>query len=302
MKRILFAIMMVLWVVSSWGQNVFFDGFETGNTQDAAITGWTQESIAGTNVWSANTSSTNYNRTPRTGSWNAYLRYSNTDWMFKSVALTSGTNYILTFYARQDVTSGCNILASFGTTATSAGMTNPIVASTPVTSGDYQYFSGTFTPATTETFYIGIRADLDYSPWYISIDDISLDVLPELPPSCATIVSPADAATDIPISTSLNWASGGGAPTGYKLYFGTDNPPTNIENGTDLGNVTSFDPSPDMNYSTEYFWQVVAYNDYGDAETCPVWSFTTMDDPTITSFPYTEGFEGPLPSTWMECH
>lgn len=153
---------------------IFYEGFESGNTQDIAPVGWTQASVSGSASWLANTSLVNYNRTPRTGSWNAYLKYSNTDWMFRSVDLTGGQEYTLSFYARQDVTSGTNILASYGTEATIVGMTNSIISSTAVTNGDYQLFSGVFTPAVTGTYYIGIRADLTSSPWYISIDDISL--------------------------------------------------------------------------------------------------------------------------------
>lgn len=160
--------------VKSPDAEIFYEGFESGNVQDVAITGWTQESIAGTASWLANTSLVNYNRTPRTGSWNAYLKYSNTDWMFRSVDLTGGQEYTLSFYARQDVTGGTNVLASYGTEATSAGMTNSIISSTAVINGDYQLFSGVFTPAVTGTYYIGIRADLTSTPWYISIDDISL--------------------------------------------------------------------------------------------------------------------------------
>lgn len=60
------------------------EGFEAGNTDQTAIAGWIQEAVTGTNIWTANTSITDYNRTPRTGSWNAYLRYGNTRWMFKA--------------------------------------------------------------------------------------------------------------------------------------------------------------------------------------------------------------------------
>jgi hypothetical protein len=120
-------------------------------------------------------------------------------------------------------------------------------------------------------------------------------------PNPALIVSPADATTDILTTATLNWSSGGGMPDGYKLYFGTDNPPTNIVNGTDLGNVTTYDPA-DFTYSTDYYWQVVAYNAFGDAEGSPVWSFTAMPDPSITTFPYTENFDGvtapALPLNW----
>ncbi len=110
-------------------------------------------------------------------------------------------------------------------------------------------------------------------------------------PLPANVSSPGNAATGILRTATLNWASGGGLPTGYRLSFGTDNPPTNIVNNMDMGLVTTYDPNPDMAYGTTYYWKVVAYNVNGDAVGSPVWSFTTVPDPTVTVFPYTEGFE-----------
>ena len=80
-------------------------------------------------------------------------------------------------------------------------------------------------------------------------------------------------------------------PTGYKLFFGTDNPPANIVNGTNLGPVTTYDPTPDMNYSMPYFWQIVPTNTYGEPVGCPVWTFTTGPDPTIVAFPSCESYD-----------
>ena len=154
------------------------DGFETGNTDQNDINGWYQESVSGSDNWTANSSKTTYNRSPRSGSFNAYLGYGNTDWMFVRVNLTGGTTYKLSFWARQDATSGCDILASYGTSHTDAGMTNSIIASSAVTNGDYQEFTGMFTPLTTGIYYVGIKAALTSSPWYISLDDIKIGEVP----------------------------------------------------------------------------------------------------------------------------
>ncbi len=58
-----------------------------------------------------------------------------------------------------------------------------------------------------------------------------------------------------------------------------------------------------MAYTTPYYWQVVPYNLHGPASGCPVWSFTTWADPTITALPYTENFDGvtapALPAGWV---
>jgi len=117
---------------------------------------------------------------------------------------------------------------------------------------------------------------------------------PSGPPGCANLVSPADLSTMVPATATLNWAAGtGGTPDYYKLYFGTDNPPTNLHNGSNVGMATTYDPIPDMNYLTPYFWKIVPTNANGEAQGCPVWTFTTGPDPSIQTFPSCESFDNP---------
>lgn len=104
--------------------------------------------------------------------------------------------------------------------------------------------------------------------------------IPSTPPNCPNLTSPANAATGVSTTPTIQWTDGGGGTTGYKLYFGTDNPPTNIHNGTDLGNVTSYTFGSALNYSTTYYWKIVSYNNNGDASGCEIRSFTTVSDPT----------------------
>jgi hypothetical protein len=155
----------------------WLEGFETGNTDNAAIAGWMQEGIAGTNIWTANTSQTNYNRTPRTGAWNAFLRYGNTRWMFKALSLEAGTDYRVNMYARQDGATAANasIGISFGSEPSAAGMTNTILESTSIINGDYQMLEGIFSVPESGVYYVGILGTITSSPWYISVDDITIE-------------------------------------------------------------------------------------------------------------------------------
>jgi hypothetical protein len=141
--------------------------------------------------------------------------------------------------------------------------------------------------------------------WWWGIDNVVV-YEPDLTPLAATLVSPLNGATGVALSATLNWLAGGGAaPTGYRLYFGTDGggvtPPTNIVNNQDLGLVTTYDPAS-LSYSTTYYWKIVPYNGAGNAASTPIWSFTTGPDPTITTFPYTQNFDGVttpnLPNGW----
>ncbi len=121
------------------------------------------------------------------------------------------------------------------------------------------------------------------------------------PPMPAQNPVPANNAINVNITTPLSWASGGGAPTGYKVYIGTDNPPTNIVNGTQQTGTSYIFPSA-LQYSTAYYWQIVPFNDSGDAVGCPVWQFTTLADPTVTTYPYLQNFDATtvpaLPIGW----
>lgn len=114
------------------------------------------------------------------------------------------------------------------------------------------------------------------------------------PPSCTPAVYPENLSSDIPTDVSVEWAQYAGA-TGYYMYFGTDNPPTSIENGTDIGNVTTYTPPAELEYETDYFWQVVPYNFAGTANSCEVFQFTStihtveLDLKVILEGPYNSG-------------
>jgi len=87
---------------------------------------------------------------------------------------------------------------------------------------------------------------------------------------------------------------------GYKIYMGTDRTnPTSLLDGV-IVTETSY-PLPDLEPATTYYWKIVPFNEYGDAETATLMYFSTMEDQTIRTFPYFEGFEGDgFPSLgWM---
>ena len=130
----------------------------------------------------------------------------------------------------------------------------------------------------------------DYS-WYWTVDNVVV-LEPDPIPTPAILVSPANGSTNVNPYTSLNWIAGGGAsPTGYRINFGTNNPPTNIENNTNLGLVTTYVPNPILSPNTTYYWEIIPYSGVGNATGTVIWSFTTGADPTISTLPYTQNFD-----------
>ena len=148
-----------------------------------------------------------------------------------------------------------------------------------------------------QSIYIAFRHWDCTDMFMMKIDEVIVANIVPGPPSPAVAIAPLDDAEMIVPSQVLSWAAGfGNTPTGYKMYFGTTNPPTTM---TDLGNVTTWTPVPALAYDTTYFWKVVPYNAEGDAVDCPVWTFTTRNDPT-QPIPFFEDFDAAttLPLDW----
>jgi hypothetical protein len=125
----------------------------------------------------------------------------------------------------------------------------------------------------------------------IGLDDVSgpkLYVSKEAP-IAASGEKPASEAKNQDKVINLSWDKVPFA-TGYKFSLGTDKAASNLLTDQDLKNVNSF-TTAQLDYTTTYYWKVTPYNSYGEASDAPVWSFTTMADPTVTSFPWAEGFE-----------
>ena len=278
----------------------YFEGFESGYTHNTSVSGClSQESITGTAGWTANTSLTSYNRTPRTGAWNAFLEYSNEDWLYIPIELLAGTSYTVELFARQDgaTSTNSNITISYGTNAGVANMTNTIVASTGIVNGNYQKISGSFTPASDGIYYVGIKGYMNGSPWYISLDDISIDVSPScLPPSALATGSITSS------SASLSWSASPSSPSlNYDVYWSTTNTAPDGTTTPSATNQVSPYTASGLNPSTTYYYWVRANCGGGDTST---WvsggSFTTLCfAATIpTSLETFEGSNSGIPVCW----
>lgn len=150
-------------------------------------------------------------------------------------------------------------------------------------------------PASNNKPYIAFKHGDNVAWASLWIDDVEwTNPTAGTPPNPANVLYPANSAQNVDLmlpADYLIWANGGGAPVGYRLSLGTDNPPTNMLNQADLGDTLIYSIVNDLDFNTVYYWQIVPYNEFGNAVNCPVWSFTTMNDPLVNNFPFSENFD-----------
>jgi hypothetical protein len=157
------------------------------------------------------------------------------------------------------------------------GTTNPppLIDSQTGTS----YSPGALAYSTTHYWMIDPHSSRGYSSSAHTLPVWSFTTIPNPYPTPAVVVNPLSGATDVALQPTLQWNAGAGAlPTGYRLALGTDNPPTNLLSGINLGNALSYQ-TPELAASTTFYWQVIPYTAAGDAAGNAVWSFTTALPP-----------------------
>jgi len=99
----------------------------------------------------------------------------------------------------------------------------------------------------------------------------TMNLLPATPTSPA----PSDKQTEISLTPVLSWECSDmdGDSLTYDIYFGTDeNPPLVKESH----NGRSYLPGA-LEYSTVYYWKIVAKDEHGGTREGPVWSFLTIN-------------------------
>lgn len=218
------------------------------------------------------------------------------------IMLTPGVNgfdnHTLTFYAKKSQANPNQVDLKIGV------MDDPEDASTFV-----EVQTITLTDVSTEytiTFnssnskpYIAFKHGNLHTWESIWIDDVQWEGGAVNPPSCANVVFPTNGADDLTNDLTMSWTPTSGDVTGYILNVGTTSQnPTDALDHENVGNVLQY-PVEDLPYSTTIYWQVIPYNGNGQATNCPVWSFTTMDDPTL-NVPWYEGFESLTPGSGFQ--
>jgi len=116
--------------------------------------------------------------------------------------------------------------------------------------------------------------EITSGPWW-SLTTPEWSNEPPYPPVDPT---PADGAEGVPLTQTLFWVADDPDEDDvltYDVYLGVDPEPGLAASGI---TQTAWAP-PALEYSTEYFWRVVAKDSRGDSTSSALWTFTTRDQP-----------------------
>ena len=116
--------------------------------------------------------------------------------------------------------------------------------------------------------------ELTEGPWW-SLSTPEWTNLPPYPPVDPT---PANGAGGIFLTQTLFWVADDPDEDDvltFDVYLGTDPDPPLAASGV---TQTAWAP-PALDYSTEYYWRVLARDSRGDSTSSAVWTFTTRDQP-----------------------
>jgi hypothetical protein len=97
-------------------------------------------------------------------------------------------------------------------------------------------------------------------------------------PNTPSNPNPANSSTNIPTNMHPTWTGGDqdqGDVVTYDVYFGTTNPPPKVASNQ---STNTYIPAT-MEYVTNYYWKVVAWDNVGLSAAGPLWQFTTGNVP-----------------------
>lgn len=108
-----------------------------------------------------------------------------------------------------------------------------------------------------------------------ALASVNAVTMPDTPPNPVISPNPVDGSEFNCLNQTLTWMNGGGASS-YAVFFGTDNPPSNLINGEVVA-TNSYLITDQLTPETQYFWKIDAINEFG---TTPgsIWNFYTLPE------------------------
>ena len=272
------------------GENAWEENFDSESTLNSCM-------ALSDSYFTFATSDASNGRSANSGTNYIYAKWSANSYVYTPYfELTAGTPYKFTFMYVTDGSEGWTTLeAGLFTEQNSSALVSAV--GSPVsgpTNTTYTQYKGVFTPTESGTYCIGIHVQATGSPWYMSIDDLSLG----LAPSC---VEPTElAVSDITSSSAqVSWT---GDAESYQLSYavtGEDDYTTTTVSGNTY-TIPSLDAN--TNYTVEI--KSICGSDLSDAATTTF--KTECAAISVTETPYTTSFEddatgsGTVPACWTK--
>lgn len=216
------------------------------------------------------------------------------DWLISpQVQLIAGSGASLSFWAKGcDATYGAEKFKVLVSTTGTAVADFTAISPLTVTPSDAVYHEYTYNlnAYAGQQVYIAIQCTSD-DQFGFAVDDFKVvsTTLPTTASGCATLTSPANAATNLAYtSQTLSWtAPTAGTADSYDVYLDKNANPTTL-----VGNVsgTSY-TAANLDGSSTYYWKVIPKNTVGSAAGCTVYSFTTAAPSYCTAGATSTSFE-----------
>lgn len=206
----------------------------------------------------------------------------NNDWLISpKVQLIAGQGAKLSFWAKSCAADyGAEkfqvLVSTTGTAAANFTAISP-VTTTPSDAVWHEY-TYSLNAYSGQEIHVAIHTT-SVDQFGFAVDDFKIvsNPLPTVAPGCATLISPANAATNAPVTSQvLTWTAVTGADS-YDVYLDTNSNPTTL-----IGNAsgTNYTLTSSLALNTTYYWKVIPKNTIGEATGCTVYSFTTTAIPS----------------------
>jgi len=113
------------------------------------------------------------------------------------------------------------------------------------------------------------------------------------PPYVPSSPIPSDGAIGMPLTQDVSWTGEdpGGDTVTYDVYFDVLSTPQKV---SDNQSTTTYDPGI-LAYNTTYFWQIIAWDEYGLSTSGPIWNFTTASGEELSFVWVDDDFDDTLP-------
>lgn len=204
------------------------------------------------------------------------------DWLVSPAYTVKAPKTLMAFYQGQDDPTDYGSTYTIRVSTTSQTDINSFTIVDTQTESDFTIEMTTRTVDLSayvgQTIYIAFVLENNKGDSW-AIDGIDFISTTDIAPGCVSNPSPADGALNLPIgTTTFSWTAPktGGPVTLYNIYSGAT--PDAV---TDFITSTTM-PSVDLSlvdFSTTYYWKVVAVNLVGSATDCAVWSYTSQSPP-----------------------